>query len=241
MPSKASTAASAVSASAGGVASVDRALSLLDAFSVARPALSLSDLAEHTQQYKSTALRMLASLEAAHLVRRHADGRFTLGSAVARLNAIYSSSFSIGEIVLPALHELVQATRESAAFHVRQGEQELCLHRVDSPHTVRDHTRAGDLRPLARSIPGRVLLAYASKGGVRAARIRREQLLIADGDMVPELAGIVAPVFAPDGALAGVVALTMPSLRRVPAHTGAVQAMARRITAQIGGAWPEPR
>lgn len=225
----------------GGVASVDRALSLLGSFSAGCPVLSLSELAERTQQYKSTVLRLLASLQNAHLVRRHADGRFTLGSAIARLNAIYSASFSIADVVLPAIRDLVLATRESAAFHVQQGDHDLCLYRIDSPHTVRDHARAGELSPLKRSIAGRVLLAYTAKAGARAARIRKEQLLIADGNIVPELAAIVVPVFAPDSGLAGVVALTMPSLRLVPSHTAAVQRAARLITEQLGGVYPEPQ
>lgn len=231
-------------AAPGGVASVDRALSLLNAFTLACPTMTLSELAERTRQYKSTVLRLLASLEKANLVRRHVDGRFALGSAVARLNAVHSLSFSIGEIVLPALQDLVAETRESAAFHVAQGDQDLCLYRIDSPHTVRDHTRAGDTRPLARSIPGKVLTAYstASSGrGSRAARIRQQHLLIADGDIVPELAAIVAPVFAPDRQLAGVLSLTMPSLRLVPAHAPAVQRVARAITQQLGGAYPETK
>jgi DNA-binding IclR family transcriptional regulator len=41
--------------------------------------------------YKSTALRLLASLEHAGLVQRHADGRYALGPEVARLNAVYAS------------------------------------------------------------------------------------------------------------------------------------------------------
>jgi DNA-binding IclR family transcriptional regulator len=233
----------------GGVTSVDRALSLLQAFTVAAPTRTLSELAEHTHQYKSTVLRMMASLEHADLVRRHADGRFTLGPAVARLNAVHSSSFSLGDVVQPVLVDLVAATRESAAFHVQQGEQDLCLYRIDSPQPVRDHLHAGDVQPLARSAAGRVMLAYAGANSVdgakgrassRAARVRREQMLVADGDIVPELAAIAAPVFSPDGSLAGVLQVTMPSVRFQPTVAPRVAAAARQITTRIGGFYPEP-
>ncbi|MGF6305018.1 hypothetical protein OKW42_008371 [Paraburkholderia sp. WC7.3d] len=53
---------------AGGVAAVDRALTLLAAFGNGTSVLSLSALAERTRMYKSTVLRLLASLEHAHLV-----------------------------------------------------------------------------------------------------------------------------------------------------------------------------
>lgn len=222
----------------GGVTSVDRALSLLQAFTVAAPVRTLSELAEHTHQYKSTVLRMLASLEHADVVRRHSDGRFGLGPAVARLSAVHNTTFSLGDVVQPVLEELVAATRESAAFHVQQGEHDLCLYRADSPQTVRDHLRAGDVQPLARSVAGRVIKAYTGNGGGRAARIRREQIYVADGDVVPELAAIAAPVFAPEGTLAGVLLLSMPSVRFDAAHAVPVAAAARDVTARIGGTYP---
>jgi len=225
-------------AAAGGVASVDRALSLLEVFTTDHPVLSLSELADRTRQYKSTVLRLLASLEHSHVVRRHADGRFSLGATVARLHAVYTSSFSLGEAVVPFLHDLVLRTHESAAFHVRQGDKELCLQRVDSPHTVRDHTRAGDLQPLNGSVAGQVLRAYSGAAGARYEQIRRDQCLVADGDIVPELAGISAPVFGANGELLGALVLTMPSTRMQAAHTDDVRQAAQRMTQRLGGTYP---
>ncbi|GJG97555.1 hypothetical protein [Cupriavidus pauculus] len=72
------------------------------------------------------------------MVQQKADGSHSLGPGVARLHAIHSASFSLEEIVMPALRELMRETKESAAFHVRQGDFRLCLYRVDSPQPVRD-------------------------------------------------------------------------------------------------------
>jgi DNA-binding IclR family transcriptional regulator len=222
-------------AAPGGVASVDRALSLMDSFTITSPLLTLSELAERTKQYKSTVLRLLASLEYAHLVRRHSDGRFGLGSAIARLSAVYATSFSVADVVMPALRELVELTRESAAFHVRQGDQDLCLYRIDSPHPVRDHASAGDLQPLHLGAGGMVMAAFGGATGTRHARIRREKLLVADGLFEPEVAGIAAPVFGADGTLAGVLVLTMPSTRLRAGHGEVVRGLAQRLSGQLGG------
>lgn len=225
-------------AASGGVVAVDRALTLLAAFSAATPQLGLAELAAATQQYKSTVLRLLASLEHAHLVQRLPDGRYALGAAVARLHAAYASGFSLEPVVLPVLRELVEATRESAAFHVRQGDARLCLYRVDSPQPVRDHTRAGDLLPLQRGTGGRVLMAFAGARGARYAQIRRDLVLVASGDRVPELAGISAPVFGAAGELVGAITLTMPAPRLNPAHAPRVGQAARQVTAALGGVYP---
>ena len=61
---------------------------------------------------------------------------------------------------VPALRKLVIQTGESAAYHARQGNAHLCLYRVDSPHPVGAHVRAGDVLPPYRGAGRRVLVAF---------------------------------------------------------------------------------
>jgi DNA-binding IclR family transcriptional regulator len=241
VPKKSSTLSLADrNAAEGGVAAVDRALSLLDAFSPADPLLTLAELAARTQLHKSTALRMLASLAHAHLVQRHTDGRYGLGAGIARLHRIHAASFSLKAVIMPVLRQLVAHTQESVAFHVRQGdEHRICLHRVDSPRPVRDHMKVGDLLPLDRGAGGRVLQAFAGEEGELYDRIRRELVVVLVGDRLPELAGLAAPVFAADGNLCGALTITMPAERFDANYDRAVMAAARRLTALLGGTYPD--
>lgn len=229
-------------AAAGGVAAVDRALSLLAVFSAECPHRSLAELASATRLYKSTVLRLLASLLHAGLLQQRSDGRYALGPQVARLAAAYASSFSLADAVLPALRALVGETGESAAFHVRQGEARLCLYRVDSPHPVRDHVRAGDLLPIDRGAGARVLDAWAPPGarlpGARAARlareVRKQGYFAGIGDREQEVAGISAPVFNADGTLAGALTLSAPSHRYQAAHVAPVLRAAAAVSQSLG-------
>ncbi|CAN5776432.1 IclR family transcriptional regulator [soil metagenome] len=225
-------------AAPGGVGAVDRAISLLDVFTPDRPLLSLAELAEESRQYKSTVLRLLASLAHSHLVVRHADGRFSLGSTIPRLHAVYAASFSLENLLLPALRELVEATRESAAYHIRQGAKRLCMYGVDSPQTIRDHTQVGALLPLGKGAAGAVFTAFGSAPFPRGGRIVREPLVIAPTDLVREVAAIAAPVFKASGALAGVIALTMPAMRLQRSHGADVLRVAGQLTAELGGRYP---
>ena len=239
MPRKAAHASLAdQDAAPGGAAAVDRALSLLGAFRRGDRALTLAELAERTGLYKSTALRLLASLEHAGLLRRGVDGRYALGPEVARLNALYAEAFSLEAEVLPVLRELVAATQESAAFHVRQGEQRLCLYRVDSPQLLRDHIRAGDLLPLDRGAGGRVLLAFGGARGRLYEQARRQGCITLSGDRVPGLTGISAPVWAAGGTLAGALTLTLPDQRLKPGLEAAVRGAAQRLSERLGGGPP---
>jgi len=225
-------------AAPGGAAAVDRALSVLAAFRAGDGALALAEIAGRTGLYKSAVLRFLASLEHSRMIQRREDGRYVLGPEIARLNSVYVASFSLGDIVMPALRELVARTGESASFHVRQGEARLCLYRVDSEQPLRDHIKAGDLLPLDRGAGGRVLMAFSGAAGARNDRIRRDHVLVVAGDRVPDLAGISAPVFDSSDALAGAVTLTMPKQRLRPEQASEVMAAAKRITQALGGTFP---
>jgi DNA-binding IclR family transcriptional regulator len=242
MPRKASTESLADSAIApGGAAAVDRALSLLSVFTAGDTALTLAELAARTQLYKSTALRLLASLEHAQLVQKLDDGRYALGSEVARLHGIYAASFSLDRVVLPVLKGLVQATGESAAYHVAQGAARLCLYRVDSPHPIRDHIKAGDVLPGDRGTGARILMAFdplraraaAPRDRKLLAQIREQGYFATTGDRLAEVAGISAPVFHADGTIAAALTLTMPSHRYQERYVKPVLEASRRLSGKV--------
>lgn len=238
MPRKAQTESVAdAHAAPGGAAAVDRALTLLSAFKAGDTSLGLIELAQRTQLYKSTVLRLLASLEHARLIQKLDDGRYALGAEVARLHGVYAASFSLDKVVLPVLRQLVAITGEGAAYHVRQGEVRLCLYRVDSPHPIRDHIKAGDVLPADRGTGARILIAFGAQS-IRAedqndrqlyAKIREQGYYTAVGDRLAEVAGISAPVFKADGTLAGALTLTMPVFRYDLAYVRPVLESARKL------------
>ena len=233
-----------LNAAAGGVATIDRALSILAAFGAEDPSPNLVRIDAVTRITPSTLLRMLASFEHAHLIVRLPNGHYALGPEVERLHRAYSSSFSLEKLVVPVLQELSTLTQESAAYFVPQGDQRLCMFRVDAPRAVRAHINAGDLLPLDRGAAGKVLMAFgcdpAYAGTPAAARIRKDLCAALKGDRVREVAGISAPVFGHDETIAGAIALIMPSERFKPAQGGLVRQAGMRLTQQLGGRWPGP-
>lgn len=222
-------------AAEGGVATLDRALSILGAFSMTRPSPSLAEIAAHTRISKSTLLRMLASLQHAGLVLKQADGHYVLGAAVERLQRVRAVSVSVETVVMPVLRELAAATGESASYYVRQGDQRLCLLRVDSPRPVRDHLQVGALLPLNRGAAGRVLLAFSGAQGAVYAGIRRDGVAVLAGDRLAEIAGVAAPIFDANGGLAGALSLSMPVQRLLPSLADPVRRAAEKITRLLGG------
>lgn len=221
-------------AAPGGAAAVDRAISVLAAFRPGDKALSVTQLAERTRLYKSTVLRLLASLEHGHLVRKTPDGLWALGAEVARLAGIYSASFSLEEVLLPEMRALVERTQESVAFHVRQGDQRLVLLRVDSPQLLRDHVRAGDVLPLDRGAGGRVLMAYAGAQGPIYDQVRQDGHVMLSSDRIPGLVGISAPVWDAGHHLVGALTLTAPEQRVQAFFVDELRQSAQRLTRLLG-------
>lgn len=194
-----------------GVAAVERALSILSAWRAGEAALPLAELATRTGLYKSTILRLLASLERFRCVQRRPDGQWALGPMLFRWGMLYQRGLNLDAIIPPMLHDLTGRTGESATFWVREGDRRLCLFRSDSPRPVRDHLHPGELLPLDRGAGGRVLLAFAAGSGTAAERV-----MVTLGERDPEMAAVAAPVFGSGGALAGALALSGPRLRMEP-------------------------
>lgn len=227
-------------AAPGGTAAVDRALSLLSAFRPGDRALGVTELAERTRLHKSTALRLLNSLAHAGLLVRDETGGWSPGPEIDRLAQVRAAAFPLEAVALPLMRALVAATQESVALHVRSGAQRLCLLRVDSPHLLRDHVRAGDLLPLERGAGGRVLLAFAGEPGHPVAGAHQ---MAVPADLIAQcagLTGISAPVWRSGGAagaapvLVGALTLTVPEPRMRPELVGALRETAARLSAALG-------
>lgn len=227
----------------GGVAAVDRALSILAAIAEHSEPRTLAQIAAATGLYKSTILRLVSSLEAASYIQRLPDGRYVLGPASFRLGVAYERANPLRHHVLPILHDLVALGSESASFHIRsEPGARLCLFRVDSDHATLDRICTGDMLPLEKGAAGRVLLAFSGARGEPFDSIRGTHFAFSIGERQPGCSGMAAPVFGPDGALIGALSLSGPSNR----FTKTVVAdwrprlitAAARVTQALGGQYP---
>lgn len=183
----------------GGVASVNRALSILMAFEQSIDGMTLAELTTATGLYHSTILRLCESLEQFRFLKRLSDGRYVLGPMPFFLGMVYQSSFRLQDHVMPVLRELTQRTHETAAIYVREGNERVCLHRVELPRTVRMNVREGDRVELEKGAAGKVLLAWSGIEGEGRGEefdhIRRAHYAISLAERDSETAAIACPVF----------------------------------------------
>ncbi len=222
-----------------GVIAVDRALSLLDAFREGDRALSLVELSRRTALDKATILRLARSLAKAGHLMRNPDASWRLGPKLAQLGTMYQATFRVRDLVEPALARLSQESGESASFHIREQDYRICLFRVDSPQSIRHHTHVGDMLPLDRGAPGRVILAFGGEPGEPYEGIRRRFHHVTFGERDPQVASVACPVFQADAKIFGAVGVVGPVVRfddkAVRSHLAMVKTVAANLSIQLGG------
>jgi DNA-binding IclR family transcriptional regulator len=222
----------------GGVAAVERAFAILNAFRAGDTSLTLNELALRTGMYKSTILRLIATLVHEHCMVRLDDGTYQLGSMLLHWGGLYQAALRLDDHVPPVLRRLVQETEEGASFFTREGNLRVCLFRVDSPRSVRDHIRTGDLLPLDRGAAGRVLASF-DRTLTSPESFPAQPFLVTVGEREPDIGAIAAPVFGPQGSLRGALAISGPAARfaphLVPGMTQSLLRAAAELTRRLGG------
>lgn len=195
----------------GGVAAVDRALTILDALTDEK--ITLAELSKRTGLYKSTVLRLATSLERFGYMLRTEDGCYRLGSKVLYLGSLYQRHFRTSDIVPPVLRKLVEELHEGASFYIVDGDQRIVLHRVDAPRTVRDSVHEGDRLPINQGAAGHVLRAFSGARGERYDIIRETMYAASFGERDPEIAAFACPVFRHGNQLVGAISVSGPRYR----------------------------
>jgi DNA-binding IclR family transcriptional regulator len=228
-------------AAPGGVAALERGLSILEAFKPGRAVLSLAELAAITGFYKSTILRLCASLLRAGYLHRLADGRYRLGAAVFRLGRIYQASFELRDAVEPVLRNLVVRTGETASFYIRDGDSEICLHRAASPRPVHDAgVVEGERFAIDNSACSRVLSAFSGMKGKDYDAVRRAVVVVArPSERVAGVSAVVGPVLGMDRMAVGALIVSGPESRFTDRAVADIKAIlseeAAALTGLLGG------
>ncbi len=143
------------------VQSLSRALDILEAFPRFGPEIGLSRLASLLNLNKATAYRLLSTLEERGYVERSPDSRdYRLAVRTFELGWYYRNTLEVRRIALPYLEEMVAQTRESAFLCIREGDEAVCIERVEGDNEVNIFAlRVGGKQPLHCGAAPRALLA----------------------------------------------------------------------------------
>ncbi|MFJ8925037.1 IclR family transcriptional regulator [Streptomyces sp. NPDC102364] len=209
-----------------GVQSIDRAVSILTAFSHARPVLGISELARHTGLTRGTAHRLVSALAAHGVLAQAPDSTaYSLGPRLLGLADSARDQLSLNVQAPPVMTWLRDQTEETVGLHILDTlPSRRTIAQVESLQPLRrTYTDLGAARPPHQGAPGKLLLAHAP--GTTAQDVISE-LARSDAALAKEIAAELDQVRADGYAISleervkGVVALAVP----VHDHKGAVAA-----------------
>lgn len=193
------------------VEAVERALTIIEAFKDGQDVLTLTEISKATGFYKSTVLRLCASLERFGYIRRRKDGTYQLGASLWRMGSHYRRAFDLGSEIRPELKVLADETGETASFYIKDGDVRVCLYRQNSNKEIRHHLDEGSQLPLDVGAAGRVLLAFSGGEGSPYEAIRTDGFYVSHGERNSDIFALAVPVFDTRGRLRG--SLSVSGLR----------------------------
>lgn len=245
-----------------GSSTVDKAIDVLMAVAQARHGITNSDLSETLGLDRSTAHRLVSTLERRGLVQRTAERRYVLGSELYFL--AFRGALDHLAVIKEVLADLVALTGESASFSVLRGHQYYCALQHSSPNDLSYCPTAGECYALNAGATGFTLLAFQPEA-------RREQILaelplmkftdrtITDKDELrkelirtvergyarsagartPGGCAVACPVFTREGVLMGAVVLSAVEARlplpKLEEFVPDLKAAAARISSELTG------
>jgi DNA-binding IclR family transcriptional regulator len=143
----------------GGVQSVDRALTILELLARHGEA-GVTDIAGELGVHKSTAFRLVATLEGHRLVEQTEDrGKYRLGVGLLRLAGATTARLDLVQEARPVCRQLAADTGETVNIAVLSESSALYLDQVAGSSALQPHNWVGQHIPLHATSNGKVLLS----------------------------------------------------------------------------------
>jgi DNA-binding IclR family transcriptional regulator len=244
------------------IQSVDRALTVLQMLAK-HGELGVTDIARKLNVHKSTAFRLVTTLESHDLVEQHADrGKYRLGVGVLQLAGATTAKLDLVQRARPVSQRLAEIVGETVNITVLSGHEALYVDQVAGSAALQLHNWVGQRIPLHATSNGKVLLASVSgrrfdelTSGVlkrfttrtvtsridlkaQVDAVRRKGFAIAVDELEVGLTAIAAPICGADGSVVGSISASGPGFRitaeRMPDAAKRVVASAQEISRRLG-------
>jgi len=227
------------------VRSVERAFSILHAFTRDDYKLTLSEIAERISLPVTTTLRLANTLEGLGVLQRHSDRAYSLGNQLYLLGSIAKANFRPQQIIYPYMKSMRDATKEAVSLYGIEGLNRVCYEHVDSLLSMRCVVRVGDRMPIWAGAGGKALLAFLDAKTVEAAIAQARPLtdttIFKREDLLHEFANIRALGYATSRGEneEGIYSIAVPIFNRRGEITFSfsVAGPATRFTEEIAVEW----
>jgi DNA-binding IclR family transcriptional regulator len=189
------------------VQSVDRALTILEALARAGVA-GVTEVAAELDVHKSTAFRLMSTLESHDLVEQTGDrGKYRLGVGVLRLAGATTARLDVVQEARPICRRLAATTGETVNLAVLSGHSALYLDQVAGSSSLQSHATSNGkillseldetrLQQLLGSLPSYTERTITRKGPLlhELAEVREQGYAVAVDELEQGLTAVAAPI-----------------------------------------------
>jgi DNA-binding IclR family transcriptional regulator len=149
------------------LATVSKALEILDLFADGRDELSLTQIAEATQLPKSSIFRYLATLEKFHYVERDEKSeRYRLGLKLLQLGALVASRLDLRNLAFPIMWQLRKTFGETINLAVPHVDKVVYIDVLESQDVIRMASPMGAEEYMYATALGKAILAQLPTASV---------------------------------------------------------------------------
>jgi DNA-binding IclR family transcriptional regulator len=215
---------------------IERAMSVLEAFTQTEPSMPLHVIATRIKLSKPTTFRLINCLvDLGYLVRLSTQD-YCLSMKILHLAGQVRGTLSIREVAHETMQKLARQTDETIALNMVDGFDRVCIDAVDSSSRLVSVMRPGDRAPLGVGASTKVLLAYLPRNEISDAldnlsrkrkinktklraelqQIRDRGYAITHGEVTLGNVAVAAPIFDADGRVRYSISLSCPAFRYEP-------------------------
>jgi DNA-binding IclR family transcriptional regulator len=225
---------------AGAVQSVDRALAILELLA-GRSELGVTEIAAELGVHKSTAFRLVTTLEQHRLVEQLGErGKYHLGFGLVRLAGAMTARLDLAREARPVCRRLAVELNETINLAVRDGDAAVNVSQEQGAATVSIQNWIGQRTPLHATSSGKVLLAWMAEDALapllagklkphtsrtvtdpeqlraELGRVRERGWAATAEELEIGLNAVAAPVRGADGEVVAALSASGPSYRLSP-------------------------
>ncbi|WP_180994406.1 IclR family transcriptional regulator [Bacillus sp. Marseille-P3661] len=246
----------------GSIRSIDRAIDILQAFSIEDPSLSIDRIVKKTKIPNSTVYRILCTLERRGLVQfDESSATYKPGLRLMEFGVLLSSVLDIRKEAEEILIDLHLKTNQTILMAIKEGDELLHIYKKENYQGLKVSTTVGQRRPYNFGAMGPVLLAFQPEEEIerilkipiprytpntitdinkireRLNQIKNDKFYISSNETNLGVTGIGAPVFGMGGEIEATIGIVGPQIQvddKLEEFTALILDAAKQISAKIG-------
>lgn len=230
---------------------------------IEHPELTFQEIVELSEVPKSSAFRMISSLEEMRYLEKGEDNKYRLGTVFLKLGQLVSSRLNVRKIATPIMQSLHEQYHQAINLAILEGNEAVYVEKIDHYQRVKLYTSVGRRSPLYGGACARAILSFLTNNEIETylknielipyspqtiikpdelwltiQEARRNGYTVSKSELEAHTASVAAPIFDYSGKVIGSISIAGIENdftdEKVKVYGEAMIGAARLITGELG-------